>query len=134
MKNLFFELIQISLYKRESLSKIPSMEDWHRLFNLGEKHTVIGICFCGLQKIPIDQLIYLPKQLKIRWIALTMQIQHNNEKSSQRCLELQHNLNNDGYRSVILKGQGVASLYPLEIRQFRQSGDIDVWVDALESK
>ena len=129
MENLFFELIQLSIYKRKSLSKIPSLEDWNRLFELFEKHTIIGICFCGLQNLPVEQALYLPHNLKLRWIALTMQIQKNNDIANQRCLELQNKLNEDGYRSIILKGQGVASLYPPKIQQYRQSGDIDVWVD-----
>ena len=35
-----------------------------------------------------------------------------------------------GMRSCILKGQGVAALYSERLQPLRQSGDIDVWVDA----
>ena len=129
MKNLFIELIQVSLLKRTLLSQTPSTTDWYQFFELAEKHTIIGICFCGLQKLPVEQAMYLPLNLKLHWIALAMSIQANNNLANQRCLELQHKLNKDGYRSLILKGQGVASLYPPEIKQYRQSGDIDVWMD-----
>ena len=129
MENLFFELIQISLGYRNSLSQTPSPEDWERLYILADKQTVVGICLYGLQKLPDEQSINLPQALKLRWIARTMQIQKNNDIANQRCLELQNKLNDDGFRGLILKGQGVAALYPAEIKQYRQSGDIDVWVD-----
>lgn len=129
MENLFFELIQLSLEKRNSLSQTPSKADWERLYLLADKQTVVGICLYGLQKLPNEQSINLPQALKLRWIALTMQIQKNNDIANHRCLELQNKLNDDGFRGLILKGQGVAALYPAEIKQYRQSGDIDVWVD-----
>lgn len=134
MKNLFIELIQVSLLKRTLLSQTPSTTDWYQFFELAEKHTIIGICFCGLQKLPVEQAMYLPHNLKLHWIALAMSMQANNNLANQRCLELQHKLNIDGYRSLILKGQGVASLYPPEIKQYRQSGDIDVWVDGTKEQ
>ena len=129
MENLFFELIQLSLGNRNSLYQTPSTADWERLHLLANKQTVVGICLYGLQKLPEEQSKNLPQALKLRWIARTMQIQKNNDLANQRCLELQNKLNDDGYRSLILKGQGVASLYPPVIKQYRQSGDIDVWVD-----
>lgn len=129
MENLFFELIQLSLENRNSLSQTPSKADWERLFLLADKQTVVGICLHGLQKLPDEQAINLSQAMKLRWIALAMHIQKNNDIANQRCLELHNKLNDDGFRSLILKGQGVAALYPPEIKQYRQSGDIDVWVD-----
>ena len=129
MENLFVELIQLSLGNRNSLSQTPSTADWERLYLLANKQTIVGICLYGLQKLPDEQSINLSQALKLGWIALTIQIQKNNDIANQRCLELQNKLNDDGFRGLILKGQGVAALYPAEIKQYRQSGDIDVWVD-----
>lgn len=47
----------------------------------------------------------------------------------RRCLKLQQTLTSDGFRSCILKGQGVASFYG-PLASLRQSGDIDIFVDA----
>ena len=129
MENLFFELIQLSLDNRNSLSQTPSKADWERLYLLADKQTVVGICLYGLQKLLDEQSINLQQALKLRWIARAIHIQKNYDLASQRCVELQNKLSVDGYRSLILKGQGVASLYPPKIQQYRQSGDIDVWVD-----
>ena len=129
MENLFFELIQLSIGNRNSLSQTPSTEDWERIYLLADKQAIVGICLYGLQKLSNEQSINLSQATKLRWIALSMHIQKNNDLANQRCLELQNKLNDDGYRSLILKGQGVASLYPPEIIHYRQTGDIDVWVD-----
>lgn len=61
---------------------------------------------------------------------MTAQIQKKNETVNQQCAELQAKLSADGLRSCILKGQGVASLYSEHLIGLRQSGDIDLWVDA----
>ena len=61
---------------------------------------------------------------------MAAKIQQRNEVVNRQCAELQARLSADGLDSVIMKGQGVASLYDEHLRGLRQSGDIDVLVDA----
>lgn len=46
---------------------------------------------------------------------------------NRQCVEVQEKLSSDGFRSCVLKGQGVATLYG-DMKLLRQSGDIDLWV------
>ena len=136
---LFFELIQVSIGKSEALSHVPSAEEWHKLYALAVKHAVAGVCFCGVQRLPKEQ--QSPKGLLLQWFALAEQIKQRNRLVNARACELQKLLEDDGLRACVLKGQGVARLYDFndnvnlnlnvkdKLGAYRQSGDIDVWVD-----
>ena len=135
LNTIFFELIQIAIGRRDSLSRVPSAEDWGKLYSLSAKQAVAGVCFCGLQRLPAEQLSELPKSLMMQWFALAETIRQRNVLMNHRCGELLQMLDAEGMRCSILKGQGVATLYnsidsektPLGL--YRRSGDIDVWVD-----
>ena len=133
--NLFLELIQVTIGRRNSLSRVPSSEEWSMLYNISVKQAVAGVCFCGLQRLPANQLSALPKRLMMQWFALAEGIRQRNVLMNNRCVELLQMMNNEGLRCAILKGQGVAALYNSidgewpQLGLYRQSGDIDVWVD-----
>lgn len=108
------------------------------------KQTPTSDCFDGLQRLGTDAddhstgsgqegtfaRIGMSEELYFTWMGNTFMIQQKNGIVNQQCAELQAKLSADGFRSCILKGQGVAQLYPEEVRMQRQSGDIDVWMDA----
>ncbi len=139
--NLFFELIQVTICRRDSLSRVPSTAEWSMLYGLAVKQAVAGVCFCGVQRLPKEQLVEMTVQLKMQWFALAESVKQRNELMNSRCVEVQRMLDEKGMKCCILKGQGVAELYEIRneelgvkneagLRLYRQSGDIDVWVDA----
>lgn len=142
---LFVELIQVAICHRNSLSRVPSTAEWSMLYSLSVKQAVAGVCFCGVERLPKEQLVEMPARLKLQWFALATQIKARNELLNHRCVEVQRMLTEEGMKSCILKGQGVAKLYKiwneeLEVRNgvnlglYRQSGDIDVWVDKVRDE
>ena len=136
--NLFYELIQVAIGRRVSLSRVPSAKDWSRFYALAEKQAVAGVCFCGVQRLPEEQGACLPDSLKMQWLALAAQTQARNELMNRKCVEVQRMLAEEGIKSCILKGQGVAELYEISneelgirndsLGMLRQCGDIDVYV------
>ena len=136
---LFFELIQVSIGKLDALSREPSTAEWNALYGMAVKQAVAGVCFCGVQRLPKEQ--QPPKGLLLQWFALAEQIKQRNRLVNARACELQKQLEDDGLRACVLKGQGVARLYDFnddvnvnlnlndKLGAYRQSGDIDVWVD-----
>ena len=130
---LLFELIRVAIGNQVCLSRVPSTDEWNALYGLSLKQAVAGVCFCGVQGLPKEQRITMPVQLKLQWVALAAQIQARNELMNRRCVEIQDMLAQDGFRSFIMKGQGVATLYCdrdcNHIGHYRQSGDIDVYVE-----
>ena len=130
MTTLFFELIQVALGNRICLSRIPSKQEWGTLYMMAKNQAVLGVCFIALQSLAKHhQLENLSVKLRSQWLGAVAMIQAKNELMNVRCLELQDRLTNDGFRTCILKGQGVAALYFSPLGQYRQPGDIDVYVD-----
>lgn len=82
----------------------------------------------------------LPELQYLKWMGMAAKIQQRNETVNRQCVELQRTFAVDGIATRILKGQGIAVLYKSSHQQdknstsdlsfLRQSGDIDLWVDA----
>ena len=123
--NLFFELIQLSLGKRDSFCLCPNEREWGELFELAKKQALVGVLFSGVERLPECQRP--PKDILLKWFALTMKIEEENMKLNELSYSVQRRLKRDGFLSCVLKGQGNAQMYPQPLR--RQSGDIDIWID-----
>ena len=134
---IFTELIRVSIGNQVCLSCGPSTAEWNALYGMAVKQAVAGVCFYGIQRLPKEQ--QPPKDLLLRWFALAEQIKNRNRRVNARACELQKLLEDEGLRACVLKGQGVARLYDFndngnlnvndKLGAYRQSGDIDVWVD-----
>ena len=99
MKLLFFELIQVAIGRRERLSHTPTEMEWRELYAMAEKQAVIGICFCGVQRLPKEQIVEMPVQLKMQWFALAESVKQRNDLMNRRCVEVQRILAKEGMES-----------------------------------
>lgn len=131
MNKLFFELIRLSIGTGSSLSKDPTSEEWAILYKMAVKQSLIGVCFAGVRKymqaVPKNNSASaLPIKIYQQWLGAAVCIQQRNEQINHRCVEIEQNLLDSGYKSCILKGQGLADLYG-DLSGMRQSGDIDIW-------
>lgn len=138
MNQLFFELIRFALHRQGCLSHTPSAKEWVGLYHIAEKQALLGVCFYAVQKlIKQEQPVNISEAIRMQWLGVTAQIQRRNEVLNRRCVELRKMLKDAGFRSCILKGQSMAGIYNLDLNFnagcnlgfYRQSGDIDVWVD-----
>lgn len=159
IEQMFFDLMQVALGRKVCLTHSPSAEEWKGLYEMAKKQSLVGVCFAAVQKLQSqhqtpDEMLYL------KWMGMAAKIQQRNEVVNRQCVELQERLKKIGYRSCILKGQSAAALYrwmfkvskvseglksgtfgtceaettetteTFDLTHLRQSGDIDVWVDA----
>lgn len=129
IENTFFELIQVSLGTRICFSHTPSTDEWGKMYDMAKKQSLVGVCFAGVQRL-VEQKQELPEMLYLTWMGMAAKIQQRNEVVNRQCVELQAKLSADGFKSCILKGQGVTSYYSRDLSLLRQSGDIDVWIDS----
>lgn len=139
INTLFFELIRVAIGTQESLSRVPSEAEWGELYEMAVKQSLVGVCFVGIHRLGADAdegfaKIGMGEELFFNWMGMATQINMANEIVNRQCVDLQKRLSADGIRSSILKGQGVAALYGDELRGFRQSGDIDIFVDCGREK
>lgn len=128
MVRLFYELIRMSIGVCSGLSSIPSNQEWLSLRTMAMKQAIDGITFEGFIKYK-DKASDVQKyqELKLQWMASVLQLEQRNELTNLRAQQLTKFFENGGFRTCVLKGQGVALLYPNSKR--RRCGDIDLWVE-----
>lgn len=145
--NLFIELLQVALGNRDSLSRVPSAEEWRAIYEEAMRQSVAGVCLAGVERLAAvnrGQLVNMPQMLKLKWIGLVEQIKQQNKYVDEQTATIWKQLKEDGLEAAILKGQGIATLYNLNQNEndnenhnhngggslgaYRQSGDIDIWV------
>lgn len=134
IEQLFFELIRISIGSQNCLSNLPIEREWGKLYEIAKKQSLVGVCFAGIQRLGADvdegfAQIGMSEILYLKWMGMAAKIQQKNEVVNKQCLTLQKRVSADGFRSCILKGQGVGLKYAEHLLGLRQSGDIDIWLD-----
>lgn len=122
---LFQELILISLGKHNKFSRRLTDADWASLYVEAQRQSLVGVLLAGVEKA-IASGENKPNIL-MAWIAKGLALENRNRLLNARCKEITDVFNDLGLRSCVLKGQGVAMLYPNPLR--RQCGDIDLWVE-----
>lgn len=129
--NLFFEILQVAVGTRERLSCIPTSKDWDIAYQQAVEQAVVGVCFYGLELVYQQQpeaVANLPQPLFMQWFAMSMDIRKRNMAVDKRCAELYDKIRQAGYEACLLKGQAFADNYSSPACQYRQSGDIDMWM------
>lgn len=133
LESLFFELIKVAIGNQDCLSRLPLANEWDKLFAMAKKQSLVGITFIGLQKLGANAedgfaTIGMSEDLYFTWVGVAAKINVKNELVNRQCAVVQQKLEESGKKCCILKGQGIGSLYQ-DLALYRQSGDIDVWID-----
>ena len=140
MEKIFFELLRLAIgssfdlsLKEESktafVKSYPLGEDlgeatWRAIYQMAVKQTVVGVMYPALERLPEEQRP--PKELLLQWYMMKERIVKMNRLLNQRAVETERFFEQEGFKTCILKGQGVATLYPNPL--LRVSGDIDIWL------
>lgn len=120
----FRKLILISLGRADSFEKTLSAQGWLQMLTMAKVQTLIGVLFEGVKRLPPEQKP--PQNIYNEWETLTKQIASIYQRHVRRTLKLEQTFDELGLHGCILKGLGMAQLYPIPER--RICGDIDVWV------
>ena len=122
---LFFTLIKCGIGTEEKLPCVPSREQWDELYDIACKQTLQGIAFCGIERIPAEQRPY--KELMFKWFHIVEEIKKKNRELNKTATIISRKFADEGFRSCILKGQGIAMYYANP--ELRVPGDIDIWIE-----
>lgn len=123
---VFFELVRLSIGTGSKISITPTAEQWEELLELSQKQTLSGITFTGIEKLPPSQRP--PKEILLKWYNMCQMIVNQNKILNKKAVAVAQKFKEEGFDNVILKGQGIATLYKEPER--RTAGDIDIWLDA----
>ena len=125
IENFFFELLQVAIGCRSKLSAVPTKEEWVTLLEVSVKQSLAGITFAGVERLPKEQ--WPEKEIVFQWMAITAQIEQQNVKTTEVCLQLVKRVEAEGFKTCILKGQSNYAYYSKELKNKRSCGDIDIW-------
>jgi len=104
--------------------------DWEELYDFAKKQTLVGVLFAGIGMLPKERRP--EKKLLVKWYMQTERIRNKNKDRNADSVTVYNRFKKDGFRGCVLKGQGIAMLYPDPM--VRISGDVDIWVDADKQK
>lgn len=128
MHKLFYELIRLSVGSSSVLSSHPSSHEWQSLLTEAIKQAIDGVSFEGFLKYQeFSENVQESKKIKLQWIASVLLLEQRNELTNLRVQQLSDFFSQGKFRTCVLKGQGIALLYPNP--KHRHCGDIDLWVE-----
>ena len=127
---IFFSLIRCGIGKGNSLPQSPTPQQWQELFEMAKKQTLAGIAFAGVEALPSEQRP--PKEIILQWYTLCESIKKKNAELDRKCAAVSQKFKSEGFDNCILKGQGIAQLYPTPA--LRTPGDIDIWLGGGDEK
>lgn len=122
----FFYLLQVASGRQLNDEIEIAAHEWEVIYEMACKQSLAGFIFKSLEELS-KYGQKPPVNLLFEWIGLREQIKQQNEILDQQCAQLSRWFSVRNYMSCILKGQGVAKLYPEP--DSRQPGDIDIWVN-----
>lgn len=122
---LFMALIRCGIGKARELPHTPTPEQWNLLYHFSCKQAVQGIAFAGIEKLPEHQRP--PSHLIIKWFQVVNLIRSRNRELTEACILVTRKFAAEGFRSTILKGQGISRYY--SDPSLRVPGDIDIWLE-----
>lgn len=125
---LFFDLLQIALGHKKEFSHIPSENEWRELFVLSKRQALLGVAYVAVEKLPMEQRP--SRQMLLQWCVNADRIVKLNEELNDKSVAISQKFYRDGFRNVILKGQGVAQYYgQMHLDKYRMPGDVDIWLE-----
>ena len=121
--------MQLTVSSKHSADGLSlNINDSSKLFVKAQRQAIDGVLLDGFVRLKTNaDSIQDYKKTKLHWIACALQIEQRNDLTNLRARQLTDFFMSGGYRSCVLKGQGVALLYPNPKR--RRCGDIDLWVE-----
>ncbi|MCI5580746.1 MAG: nucleotidyltransferase family protein [Phocaeicola plebeius] len=122
---LFFGLLRVGLGIDPTFTATPDESTWRWIYRESHRQALIGVLFCGIERLPATQRP--PKDLLLKWAAEAQVLKVLNHLMDSEAARLTNIFDSRGMRSTVLKGQGNARMYPTE--GSRMPGDIDLYVE-----
>ena len=119
-----FELIRCAVdekYPKPDLSDV----DWEELYTFSKQQAITGVMYDLVQRLG-GKDAGVPRKLVLKWYGANDVIKKRNDTVNRKAVEAIDYFEQNGFRCILLKGQGNAVMYPNPLA--RLSGDIDLLV------
>ena len=125
-QQMLFALLRASLHQRDvelSYFHNATADDWKQCYRLSVTQGVMALSWDGVLRLPYE--LMPPLAVKIPWAA---NVEAYEKKYMRHCAvvdELYRFYARHGIKTVVLKGVGLSTLYP--VSSHREGGDIDIY-------
>ena len=107
---MLIELLQAALGIRNSLSHIPSDEEWDNVYKLSVSHGVVGVLYGGIERLPKEHRPH--KRLLLEWFAQAEYYRRMYERQRKAVASLNGLWRAEGLKVFELKGDTIGRFYP----------------------
>ncbi len=127
IEKIFLEFFQYCLDDSLPLPESSGKIDWKKIMTWAEQQAILGVIYGGIQNAGKNLNISFDELME--WIGYAQAIKNQNRILNKKCVDVISEYESAGFRCMVLKGQGNATMYPNPL--LRMSGDIDVWIRTL---
>jgi len=120
----FFELVSAGLWEKEAHLAPCGQVDYAKVLKMAREQSVVGLMAAGLGHVTD---VKIPHGLALKMVSKTLGLEQHNRAKNVFVNELMGELEGEGIRAVMVKGQGLAQCYERPL--WRASGDIDLYMD-----
>ena len=126
LESAFFSLLRAGLWPNQlpDISLFDENTNWEMLFVNANRQAMLGIVWDGIVKLPTH--LQPPRKIKFNWYSLVLKIEQTNQQINEAAVEIIQLYKQHGLNPILLKGAGVATLYPNPLH--RGCGDIDIYI------
>ena len=121
----FFALLRFALNTDVTETETIEAGEWPDIYAVATRQSLRALIYKGIARLPKDNRP--PTDLMLQWYGEAEKVHDMNLVLNDEAARLTRRFTEEGHRTVILKGQANARLYPDP--QSRQPGDIDIWVE-----
>lgn len=129
-QRIFLDFLQFCIGDVDRIPVSVKGADWRVLYAIAQKQAIVGVLFHGISQLP-KELAPEPSIL-MKWMMMSQRIRQQNVRAFVDSERVCARFRQKGFRNCILKGQGVALLYPDPY--MRTPGDIDIYLDGGRKK
>ena len=125
-EEMLLALLRAALHQREvevAYFQQVTDEDWVQCYRLAVRQGVSALAWEGVERLPMELLP--PLDVKLSWALLEKKQLATYRKHCRAVNELTQLFAQHGIATVVLKGVGLARLYPVPAH--REGGDIDIY-------
>lgn len=128
-ERVFLELVRAGLWEEACANldanvNLDEHADWDALLLLAREQSVVGLLAAGLEHVKDVQV---PHGWAFQVVRKALSLEQKNRNKNVFVNELTGELEGEGIRAVMVKGQGLAQCYKRPL--WRASGDIDLYLD-----
>ena len=127
IENTFFKLVRLAVGTDGETLVTLDAEGWENVLATARKQALVAVVLDGVAMLPRE--CKPPVSLMLQWIGMVQKIEIQNRRMNLMALKVCEKFAREGIDTVLLKGQGLAMLYPNPLH--RMSGDIDLWIGGM---